>query len=270
MTSTPAISVVIPHYNAAESLEQTLDSVLAQSQPAQEVIVVDDASPDLSQREAARKLCGSKGVTFLGQEVNSGPGVARNVGWDHAVANGARWIAFCDSDDTWHPSKLERQSELLEPGVSIVGCDMVTLNRREPFPVVDGSIRPVSITIDRLVRGNPFSTSSVILDASLPIRFTPGRNYCEDYEVWGRAVAAGKAAYLPEGLCARHKAAFGASGLSAQLKKMARGEYDTFRRFRRDRIFSPVQYAKATALIPVKLARRVVLSRLGQHRSESR
>jgi Glycosyl transferase family 2 len=95
----PFCSVVIPTYNRADLLRETLDSVLRQGGSDFEVIVVDDGSPkDLSPVVAAYE----KRVTFLRQE-NAGPSAARNRGV--AAARG-EYVAFLDSDDVWLPWTL--------------------------------------------------------------------------------------------------------------------------------------------------------------------
>lgn len=101
MTPLP-VSVVIPTYNRAELLRRTLDSVLAQRVQPLEVIVVDDGSVDDS-----RAVCEGYGdaVRYIWQENRGLPG-ARNTGI--AAARG-EWVALCDSDDLWHPRKLEVQ-----------------------------------------------------------------------------------------------------------------------------------------------------------------
>ena len=99
------VSVVIPTYNRAELLSQTLRTVLAQSLAPREVIVVDDGSTD----ETSRILAGFEPRLQVIKIANSGSIVARNVGL--RAARGA-FVAFCDSDDLWRPEFLERMAAL--------------------------------------------------------------------------------------------------------------------------------------------------------------
>lgn len=122
-------TVVIPCYNAEPFLREALDSVLAQTVPPLEVIVVDDGSTDAS---AAIAESYGPPVRVIRQE-NQGESVARNRGMDEAKGE---WIAFLDADDVWKPEKMAIQLELAQPGVSCVLSGAYTFGNRN---VVVGS-----------------------------------------------------------------------------------------------------------------------------------
>jgi glycosyltransferase involved in cell wall biosynthesis len=101
------ISVIIATYNRRELVEQAVRSVLEQSQPVHEIIVVDDGSSD----GTAEHLCQTfPGIVIL-RQANSGESVARNRGI--AAASG-EWIAFLDDDDLWHRDKVRHTVRYLE------------------------------------------------------------------------------------------------------------------------------------------------------------
>lgn len=104
MTSSNTVSVVIPCYNGARFLAETLTSVSRQTSPPLEVIVIDDGSTDDS---AAIAESFGPPVRVIRQH-NQGESVARNRGIDEARGD---WIALLDADDLWEPTKLERQLE---------------------------------------------------------------------------------------------------------------------------------------------------------------
>src|SRR5271165_5797473 len=99
MNGSPLVSVIIPTYNRAYILRDSIDSALGQRSANIEVIVADDGSTD-----GSATLVGNykKGVTYLYQE-NQGAAAARNLGV--RAAKGA-YIAFLDSDDVWGPDKV--------------------------------------------------------------------------------------------------------------------------------------------------------------------
>ena len=101
------VSVIIPNYNRAGFIQETLANLLAQSQPPCEIIVVDDGSTDGSV-EVIRSFGHS--ITLL-QQKNEGPGAARNAGL--RIAKGD-YIQFQDSDDLYSLNKLEAQSDILD------------------------------------------------------------------------------------------------------------------------------------------------------------
>ncbi|MFL5637767.1 MAG: glycosyltransferase family 2 protein [Gemmatimonadaceae bacterium] len=101
------VSVIIPTYNRAQLLKLTLQSILAQTHPVLEIIVVDDGSADNTS-----EICAEFGapVRYIHQR-NQGVSAARNNALRAAEGD---WIAFCDSDDLWMPNKLQLQLEAIE------------------------------------------------------------------------------------------------------------------------------------------------------------
>jgi glycosyltransferase involved in cell wall biosynthesis len=108
-----SISAVIPAYNAGAFISRAIESVLAQTRRADEIIVVDDGSTD-DTAEQAQKY--GDQVRYIYQE-NAGAGAARNTG---IKAARYEWIAFLDGDDEWLPEKLRLQLELLQRNPDLV------------------------------------------------------------------------------------------------------------------------------------------------------
>lgn len=108
-----SISVIIPTFNSATYLQAALQSVLLQTRPAEEIIVIDDGSTDNSKEVVAEFK-----VNYFFQE-NKGAATARNKGAEIAQGN---LLAFLDADDLWMPNKLAQQAEKLASNHSI---DMV-------------------------------------------------------------------------------------------------------------------------------------------------
>lgn len=143
--SQPLVSTIIPTYNRAHEVTLAIDSALAQTYPAQEIVVVDDGSTDGTD-EVLRARYGSK-VRILCKP-NGGVSSARNYGMKHA--RGER-LAFLDSDDEWHPEHLAAQVAFLaaHPTYGMVLTDVQRmdadradtdyLRRRDMIPV-DGDV----------------------------------------------------------------------------------------------------------------------------------
>lgn len=112
----PLISIVIPAYNVAPFIEETLKSVFAQTFTDYEVIVVNDGSPDTREFERAIEPHLAR-IRYLTQE-NQGASVARNSG---LLSARGEFVAFLDADDLWLPNYLEEQMKFIRER----GCDLV-------------------------------------------------------------------------------------------------------------------------------------------------
>ncbi len=100
------VSVIIPSYNSEKFIEKSINSVLNQTYKNLELIVIDDKSPDNSNKIVEKYMEKDKRIRLVKLNKNNGPAVSRNKGIEEAKG---RYIAFLDSDDLWLPEKLEKQ-----------------------------------------------------------------------------------------------------------------------------------------------------------------
>lgn len=121
----PKVSVVIPTFNRADNVERAVKSVLAQTEPDVEIIVVDDGSTDDTPSRFANP---PQGVRYV-RKSNGGTSSARNAGLRRARGE---WIALLDSDDEWSPDKLQVQLEAM-------GAEYVAAASRHVHINADGS-----------------------------------------------------------------------------------------------------------------------------------
>lgn len=114
----PLISIIIPAHNAGRMIGETLDSVMRQTYPHREIIVVDDGSTDDTYERLAPYR---SSIRYIRQE-NAGVGAARNAGLRAASGD---YIAFLDADDLWLPEKLEIQLEVAKrhPESGLIACE---------------------------------------------------------------------------------------------------------------------------------------------------
>jgi glycosyltransferase involved in cell wall biosynthesis len=202
-----SISVVIPAHNAEGTLDRALSSVLAQTLPPSEIIVVDDASNDGTARLA--KSYSGHGVNLLSLPECRGAAAARNAGI--GGAKGA-WIAFLDADDEWLPAKLEKQTAAIctRPDASFIFC------ASEEFSADGQSLGdtfrgwPVTIgteTWKALLACNFVATPTVVARRSLLLQlrgFDDTLKVAEDQDMWIRLALTGPPVYLPEVLARVH------------------------------------------------------------------
>jgi len=148
------VSVIIPTYNRREYVQEAIDSVLAQTYPHYEIIVVDDGSTD-GTGDVLKAKYGDR-IRYVWQE-NQGESAARNRGIEMARGE---YIAFLDSDDLWMPEKLEKQVAFLEahPDVGAVICQALAIDaegsQREGMPVLGGGLKLEDLSIERLLYKN--------------------------------------------------------------------------------------------------------------------
>lgn len=104
------VSIITPSYNSCFFIEKTIQSVINQTYLDWELIIIDDCSPDNSVEVISKYVEQDERIKLIVLEKNSGAAVARNQGIEEA--NG-RFIAFLDSDDSWHPEKLSKQVKFM-------------------------------------------------------------------------------------------------------------------------------------------------------------
>ncbi len=195
------VAVVIPAYNSVRFLTETIASVRDQTNPATELIVVDDGSSDDS-AELAERL----GVRCLRRE-NGGPGAARNTG---VRATKSPLIAFLDADDLFLPTKLERQVAHMQASDCVAcGGDALLLRDGQEGPAQERKNGPGRISshlgFAELIRGNSLICSNMMLRRSAFEAvggFDEDRDLIasEDYDLWLRLLAEGRIDYLDEPL----------------------------------------------------------------------
>lgn len=149
-----SVSVVIPTYNRARWIGRTIASILDQSVAPSEVVIVDDGSVDDTEAECLR--FGDR-VRYVRQQ-NGGVSRARNHGASLATS---RWVAFCDSDDVWHPQKLALQiAAIRATGAAwsitspyLLDLEDVPVPGRSGFEFVFSVFREQGVTADAFFSG---------------------------------------------------------------------------------------------------------------------
>jgi glycosyltransferase involved in cell wall biosynthesis len=153
------VGVVIPAFNAAKYIEQTIESVLAQTVPPSRIVVVDDGSVDETAEIVATF---GRALTCIRQE-NRGVAAARNRG---ARESETEWVAFLDADDVWLPTKLERQGSQLRASDAAAVFTGVTLVAEDLSPIPSSTGSDVRDDLEALLLHGetiPQATSSTLL-----------------------------------------------------------------------------------------------------------
>ena len=226
--ATPAVSVVIPAYNAARVLGEALRSVFAQTFRDFEVLVIDDGSTDGTAGVAAHY--GDR-VRLL-RQANAGPGAARNAG---VAASRAPLIAFLDADDVWLPDKLALQARYFaaypETGLLHTATVAAGNTRASAAPAgMHPPAPPSSVFCDLFHTDYDINTLTVMVRRDVVVEaggFDERREvHVEDWDLWLRIAAAHKVGYLSEPTAVRRPG----GGMSSDVEKTFRGQAEVIRK----------------------------------------
>lgn len=192
------ITTIIPTHNRAELLQRALRSVLAQTRPADEIIVVDDGSTDHTPAMMARLF---PQITYHVQ-LNKGVSAARNAGI--RIARGD-WIALLDSDDEWLPDKLERQEKALleNPEYSLCHGEEIWIRHGKRVNPMQKHRKFGGWIFEKCLPLCVISPSATLMRRSLFDRvgfFDETLPACEDYDLWLRICAHYPVLFLEEPL----------------------------------------------------------------------
>jgi glycosyltransferase involved in cell wall biosynthesis len=227
------VTVIIPCYLSLATLDRAIKSISLQSVLPNEVIIIDDCSPEHTQtskniRRISKKYKSLFDVKIVLLKKNRGAGNARNIGWNNATQP---YIALLDSDDAWHPKKIEIQYNFMEknPNVDICGHDYrIILDGLIPCWNLP-SFNFKYIKKYNILFSNPFCTPSVMLRRKIPFRFNSTKRYVDDHLLWLQ-IAFGNLCITKIGqpLVAVYKPMYGYSGLSSDLFAMEKSELENF------------------------------------------
>lgn len=262
-TVRPQITVLIPAYNAQRTILRALRSVIAQTLQPIEVIVIDDGSIDNTisvVKEFSHQLRPDF-LKLVKLDSNHGAYHARNVGWD--MASG-QFLALLDSDDSWHPDKLEIQANYMvnHNELALTAHRCVCLSEDDTPPVIPQHWNVASIAAWQLMVSYQFWTPSVMLRADLPYRFDPAKRYSGDRLLWIQLLLNGyKAARLELPLAYLYKAPYGEMGLSSHLWEAEKAQLDTYTQLRKMGLLNRLQETPLKVFSLLKYVRRVWLSR---------
>ena len=239
MTSNATISVVIPCFNSAATIERALRSIESQTTKPHEVLVVDDASSDntvsIIEQFARTSLLN---IRVIKQSLNGGPSVARNTAWNVATSE---FIAFLDADDQWHPQKLELQlGVMLDNRTCVMSFHDHLFGSSEQFENLPFTPITSQATMRNYLVRNRSATPTVMLRTAITERFLNTKRYAEDYLLWLTITAShGSALHIHATLAHCSNPGYGGSGQSGKLWKMERSELSGFVSLWRSGAISP-------------------------------
>jgi glycosyltransferase involved in cell wall biosynthesis len=216
------ISVIIPAYNVEETIINCVESVLQQTLPVFEIIIINDGSSDNTLKSIlSYKTDMELSKLYIYTQPNSGPSKARNEGIKYASGN---WIAFLDADDMWLPDKIEKQVQFLynHPDFFLIGtlcCANHSIN------TTTSNFRIIAFR--SMIFSNKVMTSTVLIKRCVlnNLLFDEHQKYSEDYKLWLQISIQYKIAVLRQRLVLHPQSK---GSLSSCLWKMEKGELSNY------------------------------------------
>jgi glycosyltransferase involved in cell wall biosynthesis len=216
----PVVSVIMPAYNAAAFVAESIESVLHQSYPAFELIVVDDGSSDDTAAIVERYTQADARVQLIRCRNSGKPSIARNIGIERATGD---YLSFLDSDDVWLPERLSRTVAAMRAHPEWIAAfhdiDIVDSGGRKVGPTYLENGRFLAMASSHLralddgwhdcgerffvfmsLQYGAVHTQSIIIDrrqaGAALLRFDEDYIICEDTDLWLRLALRGRFGYL--------------------------------------------------------------------------
>lgn len=221
------VSIIIPMYNSKDTIKSAIESVLNQTykEPI-EIIVVNDGSKDGCEKIVEQMIEENQTnrVIKLINKKNGGVSSARNIGIKEASGE---YIAFLDSDDEWHPQKLELILEVLKDNSRKFLGHGYTLenNFKKQFQLKE----PIKISFMKLLLKNFAVTPSIVIQREICEYFDENMTHTEDHELWLRTALKTDVFYVDLPLTTLGRPQLSQGGLSANRWAMRKGELQMYK-----------------------------------------
>jgi len=263
------VSVIIPCYNSSKTIENTVQSVINQTQIPKEIILIDDCSFDNGKTldklyDLQNKLKDVININVISLPSNQGAASARNAG---LKAASQVYLAFLDADDVWKPHKLELQMKIFDlyPEAGLVGSNIN--NNKFNYFYCKKFDEYTEITLLNLIFKNFFPTPTVIIKKEIVDRigyFNSKQRYAEEGDFFIRIASKYKCILINESLveCGNGKPVFGHSGLSGNLRAMETGELKNLKMAFLSKYISLPIYLVAVLYSIIKYFRRIMITKV--------
>lgn len=189
------ISIVVPVYNAEKFLNDTIQTVLAQTYPNWELLLVDDCSSDGSVSIIKKFAANDDRIHLLRNEKNSGAALTRNKGIEEAKGT---YLCFLDADDLWEKEKLEKQLKFMKENHCAFSYTSYEFADSNGIPNGKKVIAKKTLTYKQALKNNIISTITVMFDLNKldkNLIKMPNISYVEDTATWWRILRKGYVAY---------------------------------------------------------------------------
>ncbi len=229
------VSIITPCFNGARYVSETIESVMAQSYPHWEMLIVDDGSDDDSVAIAERFAAADRRITVM-RQLNRGSAAARNKGIRHAQG---QYIALLDADDLWHPRFLEKQVAFLREKSAICVCCAYARIDARSRAILRPTIPPPVITLDDMKVMNHIGCLSGLYDSSKYGKVflrEELKSMRDDYAYWYDIVALDGRAYGNPEILASYRVL--GDSVTGRKMKLVLKQFLFYRRFLKENLFT--------------------------------
>jgi len=245
----PLVTVIIPTYNRASIVGRAIRSVLGQTYPNWELLVVDDASTDGTEREV--RSYSDERITYIRHHQNRRVSAARNTGIRSAQGE---YVSFLDDDDEWLPEKLAKEVEVFrnsDPEVGLVYTGKTVYDEngrvlRVLMPTLSGWV--YDAMLDRHFIGSPSRVTVKKQVLERVAGFDETFVNCQDYDLWLRVAKVSKVAVVPYFVVKRYLLS---DSMSGSLRNICEGWEHILMKFRAD--MKPRTLAKHISRVTILL-----------------
>lgn len=218
----PVVTIVMPAYNSAATIEKSINSIIKQTYSNWELIIVDDCSTDNTIDIVRKRARQDKRIQSIKLEKNSGAGAARNRA---IMESNGRYIAFLDSDDLWHPEKLKKQI-----GFMLLSSEPFTYTRYE-VQTSEGKIKelfpPRFATYSSILRTNYIGCLTAVYDTNyFGKMYMPNLRKRQDMALWLSLLERTERAVLVDECLAIYR---NDTGMTQNKLKAAQAQYHLYR-----------------------------------------
>lgn len=176
------VSIITPSYNSAKYIAETIQSVQNQTYTNWEMIIVDDCSTDNTEQIIYEIQLTDSRIHFFKLDQNSGSGVARNKGIEHASGN---YMTFIDSDDIWFSNFIKNSIETIQSSKSPFVFSSYKRSNEDLEFVYSDFIVPQKVTYTDILKSNSISCLTAFLDIkTLGKKFMPKIRKRQDMGLW--------------------------------------------------------------------------------------
>lgn len=260
-----SVSVIIPFYNAANSILATLTSVFEQSILPSEIIIVDDCSCE-HESVLLKDIIDSFNVDISNQvqinllilNENKGASYARNIAIKEA---NAKYLAFLDADDVWAKNKVELQYDFMESNdYFMVGHGYIFDLTKEK--IVDEPFSYSEVNKYQFIYTNPFFTPTIMVRRECFKLFDESFRRVDDYKCWLENFDSGQVAIIHNKLAGGFKHPIGAGGLTGSLSKMHTAYISVLKSLYEEKVITTPFYYMAKLVELFKYPLRIIRNQI--------